>query len=402
MLQKTRLFELMHYRFKSTLCRSLCLLWCSHFILDFFTGIWPIYKTLFHIDLAKAGILAGISGFMGESLQLGFGYISDRGHRKVVMMLGLGLASSILWLTFTNHLFFSFCLLFLMMLGSSSFHPAAVGFASKLSENHKGRYILLFSSAGAIGLAVSQLTFTKTIAFFNGHALIFYIPVLILLTLLIFYPLDIKTETTPFSIKQALQLFLQHKRLLLPLYLIQIANVTLSAAFIFLLPDLMQTKECHIWLCQGGAHFCFILGGAVCMIITGYLCDRYNCKYVLLTVIISALFLFYSFLLQPSILPWKTVIFLTCLGGMIGTMNPLVVSWANQCLSEHPSTISALLMGSAWCIANLGPTWAGLISKTVSTQPIISTLYIMSSLMVVAFFLVLTTPQGSTVKTIVD
>ncbi|KAG6559624.1 Major Facilitator Superfamily [Candidatus Rhabdochlamydia oedothoracis] len=392
----------MNYCFKPTLCRSLCLLWCSHLILDFFTGIWPIYKTLFHIDLTKAGILAGISGFMGESLQLGFGYTSDRGHRKVIMMLGLGLASSILWMTFTDHLFFSFCLLLLMMLGSSSFHPAAVGFASKLSENHKGRYILLFSSSGAIGLAISQLTFIKTIAFFNGHALIFYIPVLILLILLLFYPLDAKIETTPFSIKQALQLFLQHKRLLLPLYLIQIANVTLSAAFIFLLPDLMQTKECHIWLCQGGAHFCFILGGAVCMIITGYLCDRYNCKYVLLTVIISALFLFYSFLLQSSIPSWKTVIFLTCLGGMIGTMNPLVVSWANQCLSEHPSTISALLMGSAWCIANLGPTWAGLISKTVSMQPIISTLYIMSSLMVVAFFLVLITPQGSTVKTIVD
>ncbi|MEK7340025.1 MAG: MFS transporter [Candidatus Rhabdochlamydia sp.] len=392
----------MNYRFKPTLRRSLCLLWCSHLILDFFTGIWPIYKTLFHIDLAKAGILAGISGFMGESLQLGFGYISDRGHRKIIMMLGLGLASSILWMTFTNHLFFSFCLLLLMMLGSSSFHPAAVGFASKLSEHHKSRYILLFSSSGAIGLAISQLTFTKAIAFFNGHALIFYIPVLILLILLLFYPLDAKTETTPFSVKQALQLFLQHKRLLLPLYLIQIANVTLSAAFIFLLPDLMQTKECHIWLCQGGAHLCFILGGAVCMIITGYLCDRYNCKYVLLTVIISALFLFYSFLLQSSIPPWKTVVFLTCLGGMIGTMNPLVVSWANQCLSEHPSTISALLMGSAWCIANLGPTWAGLISKTVSVQPIISTLYIMSSLMVVAFFLVLITPQGSTEKTIVD
>ena len=91
----------------------------------------------------------------------------------------------------------------------------------------------------------------------------------------------------------------------------------------------MQTKECDIWLCQGGAHLCFILGGAVCMIITGYLCDRYNCKYVLLIVIISALLLFYSFLVQSSISPWKTVVFLTCLGGMIGTMNPLVVSWAN-------------------------------------------------------------------------
>lgn len=392
----------MSYRFKPTLCRSLCLLWCSHLILDFFTGIWPIYKTLFHIDLAKAGILAGISGFMGESLQLIFGYASDRGYRKKIMMLGLGLASSILWMTFTHHLFFSFCLLLLLMLGSSSFHPAAVGFASKLSENHKGRYILLFSSAGAIGLAISQLTFTKALTFFNGHALIFYVPVLILLIILCFYPLETKIEVPSFSIKQATQLFLQHKRLLLPLYLIQIANVTLSAAFIFLLPDLMQAKGCHIWLCQGGAHFCFILGGAVCMIITGYLCDRYNCKYVLLTVIISALFLFYSFLLQSSIPPWKTVVFLTCLGGMIGTMNPLVVSWANQCLSEHPSTVSALLMGSAWCIANLGPTWAGLISKSVPIQPIISTLYIMSSLMVIAFFLVLITPQGSTAKTIVD
>jgi hypothetical protein len=55
-------------------------------VLDFFTGIWPIYKTIAGIDLAQAGLITGISGFFGEFLQPFFGYFSDRGLRKKVFL----------------------------------------------------------------------------------------------------------------------------------------------------------------------------------------------------------------------------------------------------------------------------------------------------------------------------
>ena len=52
---------------------NLLILVVCHFVLDFFTGIWPIYKTIAGIDMAKAGLIAGITGFIGEALQLFFG-----------------------------------------------------------------------------------------------------------------------------------------------------------------------------------------------------------------------------------------------------------------------------------------------------------------------------------------
>ncbi len=77
--------------YKNTMTRSLLLLWVSHLFLDFFTGIWPIYKTISQIDLAKAGLIAGLSGLIGEALQVWFsGFFCDRGYRKKLMMLGPG------------------------------------------------------------------------------------------------------------------------------------------------------------------------------------------------------------------------------------------------------------------------------------------------------------------------
>src|ERR1700722_12692062 len=102
---------------KPTITRSLLILWVSHLFLDFCTGIWPIYKTISGIDLAKAGLIAGLSGFIGVALQICFGFFSDRGYRKKLMMLGLCLSSCILLITFATDTLSSFFILLLLMLG---------------------------------------------------------------------------------------------------------------------------------------------------------------------------------------------------------------------------------------------------------------------------------------------
>src|SRR5207344_1162867 len=103
---------------KTSIGFSLVLLWFSHLFMDFFTGIWPIYKTIAHIDLLQAGILASAAGFIGEILQVVFGYFCDRGHRKRFLILGIILATSILMITFTDGSYPSFIFLMLMMIGS--------------------------------------------------------------------------------------------------------------------------------------------------------------------------------------------------------------------------------------------------------------------------------------------
>lgn len=390
----------MSLQIRPTLRRSLILLFVSHLMLDFFTGIWPIYKTLAEIDLAKAGLIAGLSGFVGEFMQIFFGFFSDRGHRKKVIMLGLILASCVLFITFTQDLITSFFILLLLMLGSGSYHPAGAGFAGILSPNQKGRNILFFACGGAIGLGISQLAFTKVFHHFDGHALILFIPVVTLLGIFALYPFPEQNENRKLSIREFFEPLKRAKRPLLLLYVTQVFNFTLMTAFIFLLPDLMRSKGCHNWLCMGGGHLCFILGSAITLIPTGYLCDRYGQKRVIVTTIAIALVMLYSFLIQPQIPLWQTVLFLTCLGGFMGTINPILVSWGNKLVPESPSTVSGLLMGFAWCLSNFGATWAGMIANTIIIEPIATTLGILGLQLVIGLFLMIFMPKDAPVKAV--
>ena len=312
-------------------------------------------------------------------------------------MLGLILASSILWITFTHDILSSFFILLLLMIGSGCYHPAGAGFAGLISPDHKGRNILFFSCGGAVGLGISQLTFTKIFSLFNGHSLILFIPVLLLLVIFTLYPFPEQKENRKLTVREFFEPLRRSKRPLILLYVTQVFNFTLMTAFIFLLPDLMRSKGCHDWLCMGGGHLSFILGGAAVMIPVGYLCDRYGHKVVMLTNMFCALLLLYSFLVQPELALWKTVLFLTCLGGFMGTINPVLVSWGNKLVPESPSTVSGLLMGFAWCLSNFGATWAGLIAKSVTVEPIATALGLLGFLLVIGFFLVLFMPQAKTV-----
>lgn len=379
--------------FFSSFGKSLFILWLGHIMMDFFTGIWPIYKTIAKIDLAQAGLIAGISGFLGEILQVGFGYFCDRGHRKTILMIGLLLSSSILWITFTTSVFSAFWVLLLLMLGSGSFHPAGMGYAGSLSQEHKGKTILLFASGGALGLGVSQLVFTKLFHTFEGHALVLFIPVLIVLTLIFFHKFPAPTSCArPLTKQELLAPFLRNWKPLSFLYMAQITNYSVAMAFLFLLPDLMISKTSSTWLIMGGAHLCFILGSALALPPAGYLCDRFGQKKVLITVLSGSFLLLYLLLSIRSFTPMQAGLLLLCLGGFLQSINPIVVSWGHKMVPDSPSTVSALLMGFAWCFTNFGPTCAGFLCKCFEEEAVVRTLSYMGLLLLFSLLFVILVP----------
>ena len=388
------------FSFQNGFKRSLMLLWVSHLFMDFFTGIWPIYKTLAKVDIAQAGLIMGISGFLGEILQIFFGYFSDTGHRKKVLLLGLTLASAIIWITFSKGIHHSFFILLLLMLGSGAYHPAAAGMASSLAGQEKGKVILFFASGGAIGYGVSQLVFTKLMSMYNGHALLLLVPVGIVILGIAFHKFpNIKTSLTPVtSLKGFLQPIMHCKKPLLLLYLSQVFNQAINTSFLFLLPDLLQGRACHSWLCFGGGHMCFILGSALTMIPAGYLCDRYGQKKILLTILTAASALLFLFLTSHDLPFGWTMGLLAILGSFLGIVNPIIISWGNRLVPEHPSTVSAILMGFAWCIGNLGIALAASLSKLFFEHPAAQALLIMAFLVPAALFLILQMPKTESSK----
>jgi FSR family fosmidomycin resistance protein-like MFS transporter len=281
-----------------------------------------------------------------------------------------------------------------LMLGSGSYHPAAVGIAGNLGGEKRSSAILFYASGGAIGLGISQLVFTKLRDTFDGHALILFAPLLLVLFILGLHNFPRQTFAKPtLSFRGFFQPIMHCRKALLLLYLSQVAVQGLVLAFTFLLPDILKHRNCHSWLCFGGGHLCFVIGSALTMVPAGWLCDKYGQKKVLLTVVALASALFYLFLTNPPASLGWTVFLLGSLGAFLGIINPIIVSWGNRLVPESPSTVSAILMGFAWCFSNLGPAFAGLLSKFYDDEPYLNAIASLSGLLFLIFFFVLFMPR---------
>lgn len=343
--------------------KTFILILLTHVLVDFLMGIWPIYKTIAMIDIAKAGIIMGVSGFIGEILQIAFGYLSDIGHRKRVLLFGLLASSAALILPFSTSFFPLLFTMVVVMLGSGSYHPAATGLASAMYKT-KGRSILLFAAGGAFGLGMSQIVFAKSLQLFNGRAYPLLIPILFVAILWLFHRLpEHVSHKKRYSLRDLGIPFLTHRRSLLLLYTSQVLSYGVLLSFIFMLPDVLRYKHCSSWLCMGGGHMCFIFGSMLGMLGMGQVCDRIGYKRAIIAASTVGLVLIYSFLYLPLGGPIFTYFLLALLGICLYLVNPLIISWGNDLVPEHPSTVSALLMGFAWCLSNLIPMLAGILAK---------------------------------------
>jgi FSR family fosmidomycin resistance protein-like MFS transporter len=347
---------------------TLFVVWLSHFALDLSIGIWTVYKTMAHLDLAVAGIIAGLSPFIGEAMQLFFGSLGDRGYRKGLLIFGLGAGAANVLLPYTNHYFLLFLLYLLTCIGSGAFHPTGVAVSSSLTKDRKGLFVTIFASGGSLGLAFSQIIFSSWYHRFNGQTIFLALPALALVVFLLSKNLPgVLSSIAPTGQRygfSALKKVFRCRELVI-LYISQVCNQAIFWGTIFLLPDVLASKGYSSWLIFGGGHLFFILGGAVVMIVGGYLSDRSSSKIILLTSTMLGFVFFYIFLLAPMIMPNMMILaLLFFLGASLGVANPIAVAYGHRLLPSRPGLVSGVLMGLVWCLSEaIGPVGAGLLTK---------------------------------------
>ncbi|MFQ5728940.1 MAG: MFS transporter [Waddliaceae bacterium] len=347
---------------------TLFVAWLGHFILDLSIGFWAVYKTMAHLDLAIAGLIAGICPFIGEGMQLVFGSLGDKGYRKVLLIFGAGAGAANALLPYTNHYFLLFLIYLLTCFGSGAFHPTGVAVVSSLTKKQKGLFVTIFASGGSLGLALSQIIFSSWYTRFNGQTIFLAFPALALVVFLLFRNLPgVLPTPTPTGRRygfSALKKAFRCRELGI-LYISQVCNQTIFWGTVFLLPDTLASKGYNSWLVFGGGHLFFILGGAIMMVVGGYLSDKYSSKIILLASNTLALVFFYLFLLMPMIMTNMMLLsILFVLGACLGVANPVAVAYGNKLLPSRPGLVSGILMGLVWCVSEgLGPTGAGLLTK---------------------------------------
>lgn len=360
-------------------------------------GIWPVFKTMNNLDVAFAGIIWAIGATCGEGMQMIFGRLSDAGYRKALILFGVAISSAGALFAYASQYFEYGLLFWLVCLGSGAFHPAAIGMVGRLNETRRATYITIFAMFGALGLAVSQVTYAWAYLLTGANTLYLAIPAVMLVLFSLNRSVlpagdNIKKKRVPFS---AFLKFFNHRSLRL-LYISQVTNQALAWGFIFLLPDLLKSRGYEPWLVYGGGHMAYVLGGVFLLIPSGYIADKYSSKSVIWISSLIGTLTLYAMLFFPELEESQIVPLLFATGAAIAVVNPVSVSLGNKLSPSNPGMVSAFLMGCVWCVAEfLGPGGGSLLTKLFDEDAYARALMLLGLLSFVGIFAAYSLPVES-------
>lgn len=329
----------------------------GHLAVDSCTGIWPVYKTLAHLDVAKAGLVATAAGVLGSGCQILFGLAADRGHRRVLLAGGTILAGSVLLLPLASAWSVLALLVLLTSLGSAMFHPAGTGLAGSFSQRRTGVLVAFFLTGGFVGFGCSQLVFTQAWkAWGAGVAGFLVLPAVAAAVLAATVP---ALPGRPQPLHRAWLRLRRERAALGALFASQTLSTALVSAVIFLLPDLLAARGAPALLVEGGGHAALVLGACLTLFPAGHAADRFGARATLVVCNLLAAAALVLLLAWPAASPALTIALIALFGCFNGANNVVAAAEGNRRCPGIGGLVSALLMGLPWCLAAVTPAIVG-------------------------------------------
>jgi len=319
-----------------------------------------VFKTVAHLDLALAGLIATVGSIAGNGLQLAFGAFADRGGRRRLLVVGVASAAAVTFVPWARGSYLAMALLVMAaQIGSAAFHPSAAGAAATLSRRRAGLLLGLFFAGGYLGYSLSQFLFTAVYHVWSrATPLIALLPFAAAATIALRVP-STRATAAPGGVDRAA--LRRVRGSLAALFAVQACTGTVNLTMIFLLPDLLVQRHAARWMAEGGGHFALVAGGALALLPAGLTADRWGARGALTVAnLVSVVWLLWL-LSRGTASPLDLLLILGF--GVFNSVNSVVaVSEGSRLLPGHASAVSALLMGLPWCVAALGPVIAGLLA----------------------------------------
>lgn len=339
----------------------------GHLAVDSCTGIWPVYKTLAHLDVATAGLVATAAGVLGSGSQIVFGLASDRGHRRILLATGAVLAGAVLLLPLATGWGALASLVLLTSIGSAMFHPAGTGLAGSFSQKRTGVLVACFLAGGFVGFACSQLVFTQLWRTFGaGVAGMLVLPLAAAAVLAVTVP---AAPRRALPLRRALLRLRRERGALTALFASQTLSTALVSAVIFLLPDLLAARHAPTLLVEGGGHAALVLGACLALFPAGHAADRFGARATLLAANAVAAVALIALLAWPGASPALTLALIALFGCFNGANNVVAAAEGNRRCPGIGGLVSALLMGLPWCVAALTPAIVGHLASLPGGGP---------------------------------
>lgn len=355
--------------------KKLPLIWLcgAHFVNDVYTGvlnpIMPFIAAKIGISMAIATVVLTISHIFSSLLQPFFGFFADNIVKRSFIFWGLILSSIFIPLSpIANNVYSLVLFIIVGSIGSSLFHPQALGFASRFAQMEQldaGKAMGIFIAMGTLGYSCGPII-SSSITQFLGMNKMFLMSVIGIAWALLmfkFVPKLSLTETVKEKIdfKSAFKNILTNQKLNILNVIAMLKTMIMSSCFI-LLPFLWKNMG-HTPFYIGMALFAFIFAGGIGSLISSNIERKIGTANVFYISMISTLPLMFLFILTYKSHPIMSLVIFVIMGFVTMMATPVVMLMAQNVLPQYKSIISGFINGFSWGIVAIVMSMLGFVAE---------------------------------------
>lgn len=350
----------------------------AHFINDIYTGmlnpIMPFIAVKLGISMAIATIVLSMSHIFASLLQPIFGFFADNILKRVFIFWGLIFtAVFISFAAAVNNLSLLILFIILGSLGSSLFHPQALGFSVRFSHIDAGKNMGTFIALGTFGFAMGPIV-SAMITQFLGLQKMPYLAVIGVIWALMMFGFVPKLsgssiEKTHSEFIQAFKEIFADYRLKL-LILISILKTLVTTSSAILLPFLWKNMGYEPFII-GVALFSFSFMSGIGSYISRSVEKRVGAIKVFYFSMISTLPLMIIFALTYKTLPVLSFGIYALMGFCTAMAMPVTMVMAQSELPQYKSIIGGFINGFSWGIIAIVLSGLGFAAQAKGIIPVL-------------------------------
>ncbi len=354
----------------------------AHFTNDIYTGmlnpIMPFIAVKLGITMAIATIVLSLSHICASMLQPIFGFFADNLQRRIFIFWGIIMTSVFISLSpSVDTLWLLIPFVILGSLGSSFFHPQALGLAVRFTKTDISKNMGIFMGLGTLGFALGPIVSSGIAQFFGLHK-IPYLAVLglfVAFSMFYFIPKIQRDEADLRTHEDFIHTFktiLSNRKLNL-LNAISMLKSLVTSSCAILLPFLWKDMG-HSAFYIGFALFAYNFAGGIGSFISRKFENKVGTERVFYFSMISTFPMMLIFMLTYKTLPTVALCTFILMGLIQWMAVPVTMIMAQSVIPEYKSIIGGFINGFSWGVVALIMTVVGFVAQAKGIMPVLITI----------------------------
>ena len=336
--------------------------------------IMPFIAAKLGISMAIATVVLSVSHICSSLLQPVFGFFADNILKRVFIFWGLMFTA--VFISFApgvNHLSLLILFIILGSLGSSLFHPQALGFSVRFASEDAGKSMGTFIAMGTFGYSLGPVV-SAFVTQFTGLSNMPYLCLMgVVWALCMFYFVpkisDKKVERTHSEFVKAFKDIFSNYRLKL-LILISILKSLITTSTSILLPFLWRDMG-YLPFKIGAALFAFSFMSGIGSFVSRDIEKRIGAKRVFYFSMISTFPLMIMFSLTYKSFPIISFVIFAITGLCTAMAMPVTMVMAQSEMPQYKSIIGGFINGFSWGVIAIFMSALGFIAQAKGIIPVL-------------------------------